>query len=295
MKRKFINNKSIACALAYPCELPQLWKTQGIIALAAMALVIPSGALNATEVTSVTHQKNVIAQADTRRTPQERQNVTAEELADKVKALVGKTVTVRGQFVKQIGDNVFAIVDERFFGAEPIVVVNISGNPLNIPTDDIKVQATGVVRNFSLEQVSKYYNTSFDRATQALYKNSPVVVARSVAPAPEADELTITPQPYYGRRIAVPGDVSNIYSPYAFTLDESLLVLNPNPQPNFRQNVDRGEKVVTTGVLRQFVIADLERDYGLKFDADVRRQLETAYAGKPVLISDGVYPSAVEQ
>lgn len=283
MKR--LINKRVSCKL-------EMWKTKGTIALAAIAIALPVGNLNAVEVSNAKKQESIVAQADTRKTPQ-RRNVTADELTDRVNALVGRTVTVRGEYDRKIGDRAFAILDKDFFVAEPIIVVNISGDPLNIPSDDIKVQATGVVRNFSLEQIAKYYNMQFDRATYALYKNSPVIIARSVAPAPEPEEIVEAPNLYYGRRVAVPGDVANIYSPTVFTLEDGLLALNPNPKSNFN-SVNKGEKVVATGVVGRFVIADLERDYGFTLDAGLRKQLEVEYANRPVLIVDTVYPSAVE-
>jgi len=48
-----------------------------------------------------------------------------------------------------------------------------------------------------------------------------------------------------------------------------------------------------TGVLRSFVVADIERDYDLTWDLNLQRQLEVDYRNKPVLIVQSVYPSAV--
>ena len=82
----------------------------------------------------------------------------------------------------------------------------------------------------------------------------------------------------------------------AFRLDEDkliggneLLVLVETPQ----KAVKEGEKVVTTGVLRPFVVADIERDYDLTWGLDLQRQLEVEYRNKPVLIAESVYPSAI--
>lgn len=271
------------------------WSAKGAFALAAIAIAMPTGYLNAGEVTRSTNKENVIAQVNNQRTPQERRNVTSEELADKFKAMVGKRVTVRGRFLEKIGNNTFTIADEEFLGVEPILIVNLSGNPLDIPSNGIEVQATGVVRSFSLAEIAKRYNQQFDRATYAQYENDPVIIARSVAPAPEPEEITGNPTPYYNRRLAVPGNVERVYSPNAFVLENNLLVLNPYPKQATRQRVTQGEKVVATGVLDRLVIADIEREYGFTLDAGIRKQLEVDYADRPVLIIDNVYPSAVEQ
>jgi len=289
--KKLINKSAIS--QQSKSGLLRLWSTKGALALAAIAIAVPSGYLNAQEVTRTTNKGKIIAQTE-RTTPQEQRNTTSEELADKFKAMVGKRVTVRGRFIEKIGNNTFTIADEEFLGVEPILIVNLSGNPLDIPSNDVQVQATGVVRNFSLAEIAKRYNLQLDRATYAQYENDPVIIARSVAPAPEPEEITSNPTPYYNRRLAVPGNVERIYSPNAFVLENNLLVLNPYPKQATRQKVTQGEKVVVTGVLDRLVIADLEREYGFTLEPGIRKQLAD-YADKPVLIVDNVYPSAVEK
>lgn len=68
-----------------------------------------------------------------------------------------------------------------------------------------------------------------------------------------------------------------------------LLVLVATP----KQAIDDDEKVAVTGVLRKFVVADLERDYDLTWDLELQRKLEAEYSNKPVLIANFVYPSAI--
>ncbi|MDV2994620.1 MAG: hypothetical protein N4J56_004274 [Chroococcidiopsis sp. SAG 2025] len=288
-------NKSVSSHTNKGDRLFQQWSAKGAFALAAIAIAMPTGYLNAREVTRTTNKENVIAQVNNQTTPQERRNTTSEELADKFKAMVGKRVTVRGRFLEKIGNNTFTIADEEFLGVEPILIVNLSGNPLDLPSNDIEVQATGVVRSFSLAEIAKRYNVQFDRATYAQYENDPVIIARSVAPAPEPEEITGNPTLYYNRRLAVPGNVQRVYSPNAFVLENNLLVLNPYPKQAARQKVTQGEKVVATGVLDRLVIADIEREYGFDLEPGLQRQLEVDYADRPVMIVDNVYPSAVEQ
>lgn len=96
----------------------------------------------------------------------------------------------------------------------------------------------------------------------------------------------------------MPGEVEDIVGPNSFTLDEEeligandLLVVTINPQ----RQIEDGKKVVATGVLRPFVLAEFERDYDLTWDLDVQQTLEAEYRDKPVLVVNDVYPSAVEQ
>jgi hypothetical protein len=57
--------------------------------------------------------------------------------------------------------------------------------------------------------------------------------------------------------------------------------------------VNEGEKVAVTGVLRPFVYAELEREYNLKWDLTLQKQIEAEYTNKPVLVANEVYPSAI--
>jgi uncharacterized protein YdeI (BOF family) len=270
----------------------KLWHTKGAIALALTALIVPLSSLNAQEASKATNRSDVIAQTDTEQTQQDPGSATSDDVTDRSEELIGETVTVRGEYLEKVGENAFTITDEQVFVADPILVVNVSGNPLDLPSDDIKVQATGEVRKFTLDEVAQEYDMEFDRATYAQYENTPVIIAQSVAPAPEPGQISENPDRYYDRQIAVPGNIANSYSPTAFTLDDDLLVLHLNSDSDYRQNGNNSERVVITGVLRQFNIEDLERDYDLSsLDENVRRQLEENHANEPVLISDGVYPA----
>jgi hypothetical protein len=129
------------------------------------------------------------------------------------------------------------------------------------------------------------------------YSDRPAIIAESLAPAPDPGEITKNPTQYYGRTLAVTGEVEEIYGANTFTLDEEklfgaedLLVVMANPTDTPIQD---GETVAVTGELRSFTIADLERDYDLTWDLDVQKQLEVEYSKRPVLVVDQVYPSAI--
>ncbi len=226
-------------------------------------------------------------------------NVTAEEVADNTAQLIGKTVTVRSQPIKKLGPSSFTISDKQFFGSEPILVVNASGKVFNIPADpNTAIQATGQVRNFVIADINRDYNLGLDPNLYREYESRPAIIAQSLAQAPKPGEITTNPKQYYGKTLAVTGEVEDITSPNSFTLDEDklfggqdLLVLRATPKAAVRE----GEKVAVTGVLRPFVVAEFERDYDLKWDLTVQRKLEAEYSNKPVLVATDVYPSAIPQ
>jgi len=62
-----------------------------------------------------------------------------------------------------------------------------------------------------------------------------------------------------------------------------------------KPSVPESEKVAVTGVLRSFVLAQLEREYDLQWDLTLKQKLEAEYTNKPVLVATGVYPSAIPE
>lgn len=230
----------------------------------------------------------------------EQTNVTTEDVAENTNRYLGQTVTIRSEPIDKIGPSTFTAQDQQFFGSEPILVVNASGQPFVLPEDGVDIQATGEVRNFVLADVNREYNLGLDANTYRQYESRPAIIAQSLAVAPEPGELTSNPQQYYGKPLAVTGEVNEVQGVDTFTLDENqliggqeLLVLRPNAATANQAALQNGEQVAVTGTLRSFAVADLEREYDFDWDTGLRQQLEAEYSNRPVLVADGVYPSAI--
>lgn len=238
-------------------------------------------------------------QQETATVPNAPGNVTTEQVSDNTNQLIGKTVTIRSEPVRKIGSASFTVSDEQFFGSEPILVVNASGKPFLLPeNNDTEVQVTGTVRNFVIADIEREYSLTLDPNLYAEFEKKPAIVAQSIALSPEPGEVSKNPTQYYGRTIAINGEVEEITGPNTFTLDEdqlvggeNLLVLHATPQAT----LNKDEKVVVTGVVRPFVVAEIERDYDITWDLNLKRKLEAEYSNKPVVIATQVYPSAVTQ
>jgi len=272
---RFEDRTSCRGGFAHP-----FWRNKGVITLALMTMLL--GACETNEP---------IAGG-----PEPQSNVTTEQVADQTNELIGKPVTVRTEVDEKVGPSTFTIKDDEFFGDEEILVVNASGKPLVFPEDDAEVQVTGTVAKFVVADINRDYNLGLEPNVYVEYEGKPAIIAQAVALAPKPGEITSNPSVYYNKVIAVPAEVEEIVSPNSFTLDEEqligasdLLVIVPKPQ----RPIEEGAKVVATGVLRPFVVADIERDYDLTWDLDVKRKLEAEYSTKPVLIADSVYPSAL--
>lgn len=271
----------------------RLWNTKGAIAMAMMVTVLPACNTNQPQAnTPASPAVNIPASPAG--------NVTTEDVSDKTNALIGRTVTVRSEPVRRIGANTFTISDEQLFGTEPILVVNASGDRIVLPEGDTEVQVTGEVAKLVVAEVEREFDLDLERELEVEYEGKPALIARSVALAPEPGEITKNPSRYYDKSIAVPAEVEKIISPNAFTLNEDeliggsdLLVLVVNSQQK-QLSIKDNQDVVATGVLRSFVVADIERDYDLTWDLNLQRQLETEYSKKPVLIAESVYPVSRE-
>jgi hypothetical protein len=270
-------------------------KTKGAIATFALMATILPACTNQLETNRPVTQEPVA---------QEQENVTTEDVSENTQALIGKTVTIRSEPIKEVASNAFTVNDEQFFGSEPIIVVNASGQPFTFPEDDdTEVQVTGEVRNLVVADLNREYDLDLDPDLYVDYENRPAIIAQSIAPAPEPGEITENPSQYYGRTLAVSGEVENVYGANTFTLDEDelfggndLLVVVRNANANTANTpVQVDQTVATTGVLREFVVADLEREYDFNWDEGIVRQLEAEYKTRPVLVVDRVYRSAIPE
>ncbi|HEY9668229.1 MAG TPA: hypothetical protein V6C91_15565 [Coleofasciculaceae cyanobacterium] len=255
-----------------------LWNTKGtVITLAFFAMFLPA---------CTTDQKVGGPTAQT--------NVETEEVAEETNKLLGKSVTVRSEVGEKVGAHSFTVTDNELFGNDKVLVINASGAPTVLP-EDIELQVTGKVAKLVVADVEREFNLDLEPEVEVEYKDKPVIIAQSIALAPEPGEVTKNPSAFYNKTIAVKAEVEDIISPNSFTLDEDkltstqdLLVLNTTPA----QTVNDGQEVVVTGVLRPFVVADIEREYDLTWDLNLQRKLEAEYSQKPVLIAKYVFPAA---
>lgn len=221
--------------------------------------------------------------------------VSTYEVSKNTDNVIGQTVTVISKPIKKVGLSSFTVSDERFFGGEPIVVVNASGVPFDLPTDsNIEVQVTGDVRNLDIPNIERDYKLSLQNEYYKDHINKPAIIAKSMMLAPTAGQITKDPNKYYGTKLAVRSEVDNIQSPVLFTLDENSMLGGEDLLVLFigtpKSPIKQGQTIEVVGVVRPFAVADIQRDYGITWDERVRGQLEADYRNKPVLVADTIYP-----
>jgi hypothetical protein len=220
-------------------------------------------------------------------------NITAQEVAEQTKQLIGQKVTVRSEVVRQVSPSAFTISDEQFLGSGEILVVNATGEPFTFPPQGIEIQTTGEVRQFDIGSVTQEFDLELQPEAYEGYENQPVIIAQSLAVAPKPGEITKNPHLFYYRTVAVEAEIEKVLDPMAFTLKEeqviggrNLLVFNPTPVQAIRPE----QNVVVTGVIRPFVVSELDRDYKLTRNFNIQKTVEAEYRNKPVLIAQEVFP-----
>lgn len=264
----------------------------GTIAIAAAAFVLPACSTSPTDEAGVTDGDTEVSQ-----TMSDDENVTTDELTDNLNNYIGQTVTVREEAEEIIGEAAFLLENDELFGGEEILVINASNEGLFlVEGDDTEVQVTGEVRELIIADIEQEFDLDLDTELYADYEQQPVIIAQSLALAPDPDDLTDNPELYYGERIAVNAEVEEFWTTEVMSVDgaelfggDDLLVINPGATLDFEED----EEVVMTGVLQPFVSSEIERDYDLTWDLDLQRQIEAEYQEQPIFVADEVYPSAL--
>ncbi|GAB1543978.1 hypothetical protein NUACC21_66540 [Scytonema sp. NUACC21] len=217
------------------------------------------------------------------------------DITNNTEDYIGKTVTVISKPFEKVGLSSFTVSDSRYMSGEPFVVVNASGVPFDLPRNrDVKVQVTGQVQNLEIDKIERDYQLNLQDGDYKEYVNKPAIIAEDIIQAPTPGQISSNPTRFYGRKLAVKAEVENIQSPVLFTLDENYLLgaedllvfLTAPPE----QEIKKKQTVMVMGELRPFVVNEIERDYNVRWDERVKKQLDTDYRNKPVFIAETIYP-----
>ncbi len=107
----------------------------------------------------------------------------------------------------------------------------------------------------------------------------------------EAGDLTENVEAYVGRTVSVRGNAGDTVGNDSFLLQDDrlfggdeILVFNATGTPFILPTGEFTEDVQVTGEVRQFVIADVERAYGLSLE----RNLYTDYENRPAIIAESI-------
>ncbi len=152
-----------------------LWEAKVVITIALLAVFVKLSYTNEEPLTTPTAQL-----------------VTTSEVVNYPDELIGKTVTVRSRPLEKVGLTSFTVNDRRFFGGDPILVINASGRPFDLPSDrENVIQVTGEVRDLAIPEIEQQYKLSLQDQYYQDYVNKPVIIARDIRLAPDATAITL--------------------------------------------------------------------------------------------------------
>lgn len=117
--------------------------------------------------------------------------VNTSEITYNPNEFMYRTVTIRSKALDKVGPTSFTVKDKQLFDSEPIVVVNASGVPFNLPADrDIEVKVTGTVRRLNIPQIERDYNLNLQDQYYKKYINKPAVIAQEIKVVPQQNQIT---------------------------------------------------------------------------------------------------------
>jgi hypothetical protein len=120
-----------------------------------------------------------------------------------------------------------------------------------------------------------------------------VIVAESVALAPNPDQISDNPAQFYGETIAVEGELNEYFTFNAMLLQQDSLIGGGDILvllPLEANRVNAGEDIVVTGEVRPFVMADMERDLGIRgWTPEMQSLFADEFGNRPVMLAENVY------
>ena len=214
------------------------------------------------------------------------------EIVKNIDYYQGKSVTVRNDIIKTVGERGFVLDQNRLLKNRAILAINIA-QQLKVfsdgPTPEVLV--SGRVEQLNLSSIKREYGVSLEADLYHQYEGHPVIIATSILLSPDPEDLTAKPEIYYDQPLAIKGEVDDVISRGVFELDEEkvfggedLLVLQSNSQIQLYEE----QTVIVHGILRQFVAEKFEQDYDLDWDLSTRSQLKAEYDQKPVLVTEKI-------
>jgi hypothetical protein len=147
--------------------------------------------------------------------------------------------------------------------------------------------ASGLKKNYSSDAATTREWESWTRNHKA---TAPLVRTESSGSKVTVDRLEDHAKQYIGQKVSVDAEVQDVYGPRLFTIDEpnwgdlegEIFVFMPSASA---VAVDEHDRVTVSGTVRQFVLADVEREWGwIDLNGDVLIRLQQ----RPILIADRI-------
>ena len=214
------------------------------------------------------------------------------EITENAARFIGKSVLVRNDVLETVGTTGFILDKDRLLDGEPLLVINTSTNVLKITDDETpEVVVDGKIKRLDINSIKQQYSLNLEPDLYSQYAGKLVIIATSVILSPDPEDITANPELYYDRPLAIKGEVDDVEAYGIFKIDEEkafggedLIVIQPEP----RILLNESQTVIVYGVVRQFIIEELERDYAVGWDLAAKTEIEAKYNQKPVFIANKI-------
>lgn len=246
---------------------------------------------------------------------------TLDMVLDNPEAYYGETIAGTTEVGSLIDANSMTIETEELLFEEELLVFDPTGTiPTFNLTEEADVNVQGTLREFVLADIEQDFDLDLDDDLYVDWETEPVLIADSISVANAADvdadvdtdidtdvdtamddelpdsqnvtlgEVNDDPLAYAGQTVAVEGDVNVVLDETAFTIasntltdDDETLVINASEEAlDLALVVDEG--VIVTGEPVQFILADVEEEWGLDLDDDLLIEYET----RPAIIAESI-------
>lgn len=205
----------------------------------------------------------------------------------------------------------------NWWGDLTVIVPNPASQAVRLGEDDW-VTVVGTVRQYVRAELERDYDWFDDLPDlQIELEGKPVLVADL---ARRSDGATLTassdqvsrvfvaqpgdiadvPGRFYGRTVSVYGEVEDVKSARAITLDEEewfagpdVLVINPSPAAGVSGDL-AGEQVTVIGTVRPFISAEFEQDYDWFNLDDYRDAGLDQWERRPVIVASSIRAADAE-
>jgi hypothetical protein len=250
--------------------------------------------------------------------------ISAGKLAKDAKKFYNQTVTVKAEEEDVFDGHTFTLDEDALLAGGDVLVILSEKRPITLKKDDV-VMVTGIVRPYVVADLERDFDF-FERGkivstgTKVEYETRPVLIATSVKTAAgnelfagkyhaamtpgmttkpatmktiSAGKLAKDATKFYGQTVTVKSEVEDVLDAHSLTLDEDallaghdVLVLLPEGRAT---DLKKDDVVTVTGTVRQFVVADLERDFDFFKDGKIMKsEKKVDYETRPVLVATSV-------
>lgn len=207
-------------------------------------------------------------------------------------ALDGESVALYGRFEEYLGGTLFVLEESDGGSVSSVLVVNSSDRSFAVPEDaGTPLWAVGEIAPLVPEQID-----GVDATVLEPLEGEPALYAERITLAPEPTDLSGNAEPFYNQDVTIYGEVEQVGADNTFILEDPALfagrgVIVIQTGDVAANEIPDDAKVAVSGILRPYVIADLEEDYDLTWDLELSKELEAEYSEVPVLIADLITPT----